>query len=170
MTGALPFLEGYSGQTTDELIALEGTYRTDSLTAAFGEAVRQKAEAIGLTRLTDAERTILAVEAIEREVNNGGYDQFFGNTPELVPIAVAALARIGCPGTAALTQRAIDALGVTGALTTEAIESVICEENESRSDELERCDEAFYRYPDGDIAARLLGFIRERRAEIGLPG
>ena len=168
MKGKLPFLERYGGQTTEELIALEGQYRTDSLVAAFEEAVQRRAEQIGTARLTEAERTVLAVEAIEREVNNGGYDQFFANTPELAPIAVAALSRIGCQKTAALTQRAIDALGLEGVVTQEAIESAIYEEDEGRSDQLDRCDEEFYGYPDGDIGERLLHFIKEHRADVRL--
>lgn len=139
MKGNLPFLEKYGGQTTEELIALEGQYRTDSLVAAFEEAVQRRAEQIGTARLTEAERTVLAV---------------------------AALSRIGCPKTAALTQRAIDALGLEGVVTQEAIESAIYEEDEGRSDELDRCDEEFYGYPDGDIGERLLHFIKEHRADV----
>jgi hypothetical protein len=35
----LKWLEGYSGQTTEELIALEGEYRIDSLVLAFEQAL-----------------------------------------------------------------------------------------------------------------------------------
>lgn len=100
------FLDSYSGQTTAELIALKDDYRIDSLVLAFEQAVDQKSE----TDLSDAERFILAVEAMEREVNNGGWDQFFLNTDhQFDSILVAALETIGCPNTAAIAQDAIHA-------------------------------------------------------------
>ena len=38
------WFEGYQDQTTDELLALEGRYRIDSLVVAFEEALQRKAE------------------------------------------------------------------------------------------------------------------------------
>ena len=43
----LKWFDQYSGQSTDELIALEGQYRTDSLLLAFEEALQHKASRIG---------------------------------------------------------------------------------------------------------------------------
>src|SRR5437879_4032538 len=104
----LQWLDGYSGETIDELIALEGKYRTDSLVLAFEQAMDQKAARVGQDKLTLEERVILAIEALEREVNNGGYDQFFVNlSREYAPIIVDALRRIGCPRTAEITQKAL---------------------------------------------------------------
>lgn len=70
------WLQGYSSQTVDDLLALEQSHRIDSLVLAFEEAIDQKAAREGEHKLTDVERTILAIEALEREVNNGGYGQF----------------------------------------------------------------------------------------------
>ena len=102
---ATDWLNTYTGQTTDELIALESNYRTDSLVLAFEQALGQKAGPLGFEGLTSAERVVLAVEAIEREVNNGGYDQLLINSSkELAPYFVSALNDIGCPKVARLTQ------------------------------------------------------------------
>ena len=90
----LKWLEGYSGQGVDELIAFASEYRVDSIVLAFEQALQQSTHRIGLSKLHEAELTILAVEALEREVNNGGYHQFFLNTPEYAPFIVAALQRI----------------------------------------------------------------------------
>lgn len=68
----LHWLDGYSGQTIDELIALEGKYRIDSLVLAFEQMVDQKIARDGADNVADEEFVILAVEAMEREVNNGG--------------------------------------------------------------------------------------------------
>jgi len=162
----LKWLDEYSGQSTDELIALEGEYRTDSLVLAFEQAIDQKAVQIGNDDLTDEERIILAVEALEREVNNGGYAQFFVNSSkEFAPIIVDALNRIGCVETAALTQEAIDALGIVGSLSVEAIDRVMDEQSDQRDQKLEVCDDKYYSVV-GDLSKPLLGFIKRNKEQI----
>jgi hypothetical protein len=61
----LEWLDGYSGESVDELIALEGRYRTDSLVLAFEQAMNQKAARVGDDQLTAEESVILAVEALD---------------------------------------------------------------------------------------------------------
>jgi len=52
---------------------MEDGYRVDSLVLAMESALDAKDR----RTLSPEERVVLAVEALEREVNNGGYDQFF---------------------------------------------------------------------------------------------
>lgn len=161
-----PWLE-YSGQGTDELLSLEGKYRCDSLVLAFEEAIGQKAHHGGRESLTAEERVVLAVEALEREVNNGGYDQFFVNSSrEFAPIIVDALRRIGCKKTATITQKAIEALD-TPDLGSDAIENVICARDEKRGAKLRRCDDSYHQSAE-PIAERLFAFIKANRANISL--
>ena len=68
----LEFLDSYGGQSLDELLAMEATHRKDSLLLAIESALDAKATRLGPASLTSEERMILAVEALEREVNNGG--------------------------------------------------------------------------------------------------
>lgn len=129
----LEFLEGYSGQTVDELIDLEKTCRVDSLVLAFEEVLDRKAFHKGLDYLSEPELIILAVEALEREVNNGGYHQFFLNSSkEYAPIVVNALNKISCPKTAEITQKAIDNLGVNGPLTILVIDEVMISDSDDK--------------------------------------
>src|SRR5262249_52433074 len=125
----LQWLDRYNGETFDELVALEGTYRTDSLVLAFEQAMDQKAARVGENKLTAEERVILAIEALEREVNNGGYGQFFVNTPEYAPIIVDALRRIGCPKVAEITDRAVKVAQNT-AMTDDEIANGTWKDNE----------------------------------------
>lgn len=161
----LKCLDGYSGQSTDELIALEGIYRTDTLVMAFEEAVDQKA---GRSDITDEEAVILIIEALEREVNNGGYDQFFVNTKLEALCAVEALYQIGCPKVAELTQRAIDTLGISGDITVEALD-VIYEDDDDRDAKLNECDDRYFDEV-GDLSEPLLEYIKANRDQITLPG
>src|ERR1044072_5365937 len=102
-----PFLESYGGQTTQQLIGLRGSYRIDSLVLAFEQAVGRKPS----DSLSEPERVGVAIEGMEREVNNGGYEQFFGNSSrEFTGFIVRALELIGCPKCAAITADAIRVL------------------------------------------------------------
>jgi hypothetical protein len=164
--GDLKFLDQYAGQSTDELIALESAFRIDSLVLAFEEALDRKVERYGEEQLTDEERVILAIEALEREVNNGGYDQFFQNTSkEYAPIVVAALKKIGCMLEASLTEEAIQALGIIGPVTVEAIDQVMGDDSDERDAKLNACDRRYYN-ETGDIAGVLWGYIKRNRSKI----
>lgn len=164
--GNLGWLDGYSGQSIEELLALEGKYRIDSLVLVFEEGIRQKLKRRGGRAPTDEERIVLAVQALEREVNNGGYAQFFTNSSQFVPPIVDSLQRIGCKITAMITQRAIEALGISD-LIAEAIDTAMALADEQRLAELNRCDEAYYKGAE-PIAERLFAFIRANKAGISL--
>jgi hypothetical protein len=166
----LPWLEAYSGESTDALLALEGRYRTDSLVVAFEQAVAQKAHREGDAALSTEEYQILAVEALEREVNNGGYAQFFTNSSKEFASRVAqALDAIGCPRFAAITRDAVAALGISGEVTEAAVDGAMASADDRRLEALSACDEAYYGVGDEDIAARLLAFIEDHRSAIRLP-
>jgi uncharacterized protein DUF4375 len=162
----LKFLKEYSGQTVEQLLALEGEYRIDSLVEAFEQAINQKAAREGTGAVNVEERIILAIEGLEREVNNGGYAQFFVNSSnEFAPIIVEALLGIGCPKTAEITQRAINALHLPD-LNVEAIEAVM-ETAEDIEDELNECDSAYYAAGE-DIPGQLFTFIKTNKGVITL--
>jgi Domain of unknown function (DUF4375) len=158
------WLHGYSGQNVDELLALETECRIDSLVVAFEQALDQKAARKGDDSLSDEERVIVAIEALEREVNNGGYHQFFANSSrEFAPLIVLALIRIGCPVTAQITQRAFDALHLPS-LSVEAIEAAIADDRADQ-EALSECDDAYYQSGE-DIAGQLFAFIKKNRDAI----
>jgi hypothetical protein len=159
------WLGGYSGQSVSQLLSLEGKYRTDSLVLAFEQAISQKAKRDGVQSLTDEERIVLAVEALEREVNNGGYDQFFVNSSrEFAPTVVGALQHIGCKKTATITRRAITALGISD-LTSEAIDAAMAEGDEQRLAKLNRYDDSYYKCAE-PVAERLFAFIKANKTGI----
>jgi len=162
----LMWLREYSGQTVEQLLALEGEYRIDSLVVVFQQAVDQKAAREGDDALNPEERIIVAIEALEAEVNNGGYAQFFLNSSrEYAPTIVQALVRIGCPITAEITQRAIDALHLPS-LTGEAIEAAMADDEVSE-DDLNECDDSYYKSGE-DIAGQLFAFIKKNKDAIKL--
>lgn len=157
----------YGGQNTDELLALEGAYRTDSLVAAFEQAIQQKPAEEPLTK---EERYVLAIEALEREVNNGGYGQFFINSShEFVDVIVEALEAVRCPKVAALTRRAIEALGIEGTVTGEKAEAVVLRDDDAVRAALEACDSGYYADAE-PIADLLFAWIKENRSAVRVGG
>jgi hypothetical protein len=155
----------YDGQTTDELLAREGAYRTDSLVVAFEQAIQQKPADQPLSK---EERYVLAIEALEREVNNGGYGQFFINSShDHVDVIVEALEAVRCPRVAALTRRAIEALGIEGAVTGEKTEAVVLRDDEAVRTALAACDEGYYAEAE-PIADLLFAWIKANRSAVAV--
>ncbi|MGA3346679.1 MAG: DUF4375 domain-containing protein [Terracidiphilus sp.] len=163
----LKWLDGYTGQTIEELLALATEYRVDSLLVALEEALNRKAEEIGEQDLSDEERIVLAVEALERELNNGGYGQFFTNSSgQYASIIVDSLLSIGCAETANITSGAINALG-TQDFSPEALEAALESDNEERDEQLDECD-GLYSGAGEDIAGQLFEFVRAHQDAIQL--
>jgi Domain of unknown function (DUF4375) len=163
------FLSGYSGQSVDELLALYPEYRIDSIVLAFEEALGRSVHDRELGALNDVGITVLAIEALEREVNNGGHHQFFLNTPEYAEHVVTALQRIGCARTAAVAQRAIDLLGLAGPVTTSRVEDAIQQDSAGRLIEIliEQCDAPYFDEPEA-IADQLFAYVAANRARVRL--
>lgn len=158
-----PFLESYDGQSTDELIALEGTFEIVSIVLAFEAALQGKED------VSIAERVVLAVEAIEREVNNGGFNQFFVNSSrEFAPYAVESLKVIGCPQTAGLCQEAIDLLGVEDLFDSDALDDAACDADDDLMERFNALDETYYAGAEEPIAVKLFEFIKRNKNEISL--
>lgn len=165
----LKWLDGYSGQSVAELVALASEYRVDSIVLAFEQVLQQAVDRDGISQLNEAELTILAVESLEREVNNGGYHQFFLNTPEHAPFVVAALERIDCPQTARISALAISLLGLRSPFTARQVEAALDRDPDGKLIEvlIDQCDRP-YDDTGEPIADRLLAYISKNRSSIRL--
>jgi hypothetical protein len=156
----IPWLD-YEGQDTAQILACKGTHRIDSLLVAFEEAIQLRQKQIPDAVTTPEEYTLLAIMALQREVNNGGYHQFFVNSScQYALTIVPALQRIGCDATAALTERALDALSLRP-LTQKAIEASIRKPNPERDRALDALDKQFYEI--FEIEPKLFAFVESHR-------
>ncbi|HEY1493149.1 MAG TPA: DUF4375 domain-containing protein [Candidatus Solibacter sp.] len=136
----LGWIDGYAGQTLDELLLFDGTESGISILFAVEEAIQQK----GPKGRTGVERIVLSVLALNREVGNGGYEQFFANSSrQFAPAIVDDLVRIGCVEIADITQRVLDAFHLAE-ISVSAIEAAMQTESQERTRALNRCDIAFY--------------------------
>jgi hypothetical protein len=104
--------------------------------------------------------------ALQREVNNGGPHQFFVNSScNFAPIIVQCLRRIHCATTAAITERAIAALGLPE-LSVGAISAAIRIKNTERDEVLDACDREFYQLDE--ISPQLFNFVEAHQDQIPL--
>lgn len=160
------FLDSYTGQSADELIALQKTHRIDSLVLAFESALDAKKESG--QEVSAVELIILAVEALEREVGNGGYSQFFySSSVEYVSIIVDSLRSIGCNEIADLTQKAIDLLGVES-LDPEEIEERMDPDDEELEESLDKLDNIYLNEVNDVPGYALFDYIKTHRELIKL--
>ena len=156
-------LSDLSNLSTEELIALESTSDVDTIVMAFEQALFKRYD---LDKLTRPEITILAVEALEREVNNGGYHQFFSNSSkELAPHIVRALNDISCTRTVQVTQEAIDALNIPGKITENSVDQAIESGGDQLSSTLDEIDSEFFKGTE-HIAAHLFEYIKQNKDKI----
>jgi len=165
MPDTLPWLE-YSGQTTAQILAAKGSHRIDSLLCGLEEGILFRQAKNGKRRTTAVERIFLAVMALDREVNNGGYHQFFSNsTSEYAPAIVAALRKVGCEATAALTAKALAVLALDR-VTAQAVRGAILQRDARRDRKLAACDRRYYQLDE--IESRLFAFADAHASEIDL--
>ena len=129
---------------------------------AFEEALQAKAP----SDVTEHERFVLAIEALEREVNNGGFHQFFTNSSvEFVDVIADALQAVRCTETAEVVREAIESLGIDGAPTAESVTSIMDQDDDGLFERLGAFDDRFYSVAE-PIADRLLAWISDNRATV----
>jgi len=151
----------YAGQDTAQILVCKGTHQLASLLLALERAIELRQSRFPDVATTPEEHTLLSIMALEREVNNGGYDQFFVNSSRQYALTVVpALEGIGCNTTAALTQKAIDALNLHP-LTLEAVGDSILKPNPERDHALEALDKQFYKICE--IEPKLFAFVESHR-------
>jgi hypothetical protein len=116
----------------------------------------------GFQALTAAERVVYCVDELEREVNNGGFDQFFFNSSgDVAEDTVAALEAISAQKAASIVRRAMARLpGGTAPRDRNQRQQVMAQASANWED----LDEEYYSYPD-DLTALLRAYVEQHRGE-----
>jgi hypothetical protein len=133
---------------------------------AMSDLVFARHNAVGFAAMSEAEQTAYCVDCLEREVNNGGFDQFFANSSGDTSLeTITALGRIRAHHTADLVRRAI-AVFPGGQPSPD---------RDTRQDQIEvvrpvaeelwdELDAAFYEYRD-DLAQLSREYVSANRSE-----
>jgi len=114
------------------------------------------------------QKVFSSIWAVESEVNNGGFLQYFQNiSAETAPFIAEALATIGAPLTADICRRAIiSAFPARLPATPEAICSAAEEISDETLADPEELDTEFFRYPH-DLTELLFAYVSGHPEEFG---
>jgi len=153
-------------QSLRDILLLENT---TAFAIEIGMWVSKREESVGFGQLSTTEQTVLCLDGLEREVNNGGFDQFFFNSAGDHALETpAALRRIGAPQMAALVEQANAAFGKKGPSPERYVRQEQMEAlGEPAREVWTALDQLFYEYPE-DLAALLQAYVRAHRNELGV--
>ena len=119
-----------------------------------------------IERLNPSQKTFLLIENLEREVNNGGFDQFYFNSSgDFANETISALREIEAFKTAEIVRKANSEFkkgNVPKNQTERQNEQEIVREKAIET--WNKCDEQFYRYED-DISSLLIKFVRNHKQD-----
>ncbi|MFB9865480.1 DMP19 family protein [Rufibacter immobilis] len=110
------------------------------------------------------EKTVLYIEMLESQVNNGGFDQYFFNSSgSYVHETSEALERINAPYMKKILDEAINSFPVTPVpKDTQKRRELIDDLPESISDNWERLDNEFYKYPD-NLGGLVIEYVKNNK-------
>jgi hypothetical protein len=120
----------------------------------------------GLASFSQAERNVYVVQGMNREVNNGGFEQFFSNSSgELAFDLVPALKAIGSQGILSVAERALQRFGTPSSLSYDAWQSHLAAITRDGKESLwVDLDREFYDTSE-DTAKLLLDYVERNVAQ-----
>jgi hypothetical protein len=114
------------------------------------------------------QKVFSSIWALESQVNNGGFEQYFVNFTDASEHFVAeALDRIGAPETAAICRRAIACAFPEGLPSSqEEISAAALELSDEVQEKLGKLDTEFFAYPH-DLTELLFAYVSAHPEEFG---
>jgi hypothetical protein len=114
------------------------------------------------------QKVFSAIWALESEVNNGGFSQYFLNSScETAGFVAEALDTIGAPRTAEICRRAIGRAFPEGLPSNpEAISLGASDFSDETEEKLDALDQEFYQYPH-DLTGLLFAYVSKHPDEFG---
>jgi hypothetical protein len=145
-----------------------GIVNKNNILIELSESERTRFGKADFALQSQAQKVFSAVWAVESEVNNGGFSQYFANdSAESAFFVVQALETIGAPKTASICGRAIAAAFPAGLpQNAESVRAAAADFSDEILDELEPLDREFYSYPH-NLTDLLFAFVSERPGEFG---
>ncbi len=141
--------------------------RRDMIVMEIDSYLNEKSEyGEKIKKLNSSQRTFLFVENLEREINNGGFNQFYFNSSgDFSQETVTALLEIGANKTAEIVKRA----------NSEFKNGTVPKERTERQNELElieekaeenwnNCYSEFYKYQE-NITELLISFVLKNKSD-----
>ncbi len=119
-----------------------------------------------IEKLNESQKTVLFVENLEREINNGGFNQFFFNSSgDFTHETINALKTIKAFKTADIVTKSISVWPNQNVPKDRAKRQDILEEIEEQANPIwNECDEEFYKYQD-NIVTLLLDYVKSNKTD-----
>jgi|SRR6185437_8155569 hypothetical protein len=129
------------------------------------EAACDRHREVGFEDLSEVERILVAIWALEADVNNGGFHQYYFNSSgDTAYYAPAALRAIGAPIMGRIVDKANALFGPSGPpVSRDQRQQALSALTEELWDDL---DHEFYAYPE-DISSLLEQFLEAQQASSG---
>jgi hypothetical protein len=154
------------GKTVAEVMKHRGKADDLALDANIGFILLDKEERRGLASFTPPERHVYAVQGMSREVNNGGFEQFFFNSSgELAFDLVPGLQAMGSRENLLIARRAVGRFGKPQSLAEETRHAHLEKLIEGGGEEgvWTDLDDEFYDNPE-DLEKMILDYIARNLA------
>jgi hypothetical protein len=133
---------------------------SESDRVAFGQ--------MAFSQQSEPQKVFSAVWALESQVNNGGFAQYFassdGDTADFAPRALRTIGAIACANVVERALRTVSATPLPG--TQDARESLVDSISEEARDGLKELDREFSTYPD-NLTELLFAFVAKNPKEFG---
>lgn len=158
------------GATADEILSHDNDNLKDEMLNALIWRLDHKIETRGWTNLTQVEQHIVAVYAMEGEILDGGFNQyFFNSTGEDAEIALAGLEEMGATSAVGLLERAMQQFpGGKPPADTEKRREVMTQIEATARPIWNNCDSEYYDRKE-DTYALCLAYAKKNKANIHLP-
>jgi len=126
------------------------------------QSALERLDNVGFDELEESEKVLSTIWAMEAEVNNGGFDQFFFNSAgDLAFYGPKALRAIGANTMAELSERANSIFGKEGpSRDWDTRRHILLSFCEKYNGFLDKIDDQFYEYPD-DLASMMEQYVEE---------
>lgn len=116
-----------------------------------------------IAALSKEERLFFVAQELEREVNNGGFSQFFYNSSgDLSMELIEAFTEIGALSAARICQKALSVFPGSVPADCEQRRALLEEAGEGADALLNECDDEFLEYPE-DLTALYYAFLMKNR-------
>ena len=161
------FFSNANSQTEFDLEKVLKTERQDLIIIQIDSYLNEKSEyGDKIEKLNIYQKVFLFVENLEREINNGGFNQFYFNSSgDFSQETVDALLEIGANKTAEIVKKA----------NSEFKNGIVPKDRTERQSELElieekaeeiwnECDSEFYKYQD-NLTELLIAFVIKNKTE-----
>lgn len=138
-----------------------------SILIAIDEYLNEKSEYCEkIDKLNESQKTFIIIENLEREINNGGFNQFYFNSSgDFSHETIDALIKIGANKTAEIVTKANSQFPDNKVPKDRTERQEILEQIEEKANEIwETCDNDFYKYED-KIGGLLIEFVKANKTD-----